>query len=1167
MVPPLPVELPGVELLARYLSEMARIGATGEANDETSYYPALAELLNMVGGTLSPRVHCVLTPKNRGAGIPDGGLFLKRTASAVSKELEIETRAPERGAVEVKPLRRNMNSIVSSAQVRKYLGGYGRVLVTNYREFAAVQIDADGEIVRQETFALAADEAAFWALHLDPVAVAEKSAAFEEYLRRMLAADAPVTSPEGLASYLAAHARIARERVELAGELPKLRTLRDAFEGALGLRFEGKQGQDFFHSALVQTLFYGVFAAWVAWTDCQPDTNDKRFEWRMAQWTLNVPMVRALFEQLATPQHLPAGLDEILDWTDDVFARVDREAFFARFERRDAVRYFYEPFLEAYDPDLRRQLGVWYTPPEVVRYMVGRVHEALKRDLDLPLGLADDCVHVLDPCTGTGSFLIETLRTVSEVLQEEHGDSLVAEQAKQAALERIHGFEVLPAPFIIAHLQVGLWLAELGAPLSGPEQERPSIYLTNALTGWGGEDESLLPFDEFRVEREAAGTVKRSQPILVVIGNPPYNGFPGVRDPDTIDLVGTYKDGLADPPWEITKNKLDDYYIRFYRIAEQKIAERTGRGIICFVSNFGWLSDPSAVVMRKRLLQQFDDIYVDNLNGDSRETGKKTPDGGPDPSVFSSKFSASGIQVGTAVALLVRTDPRSSEDPTVMYRDFWGPEKRAELEASLHQGQQEPTYSALDPQQSNWFRLRPWNPRPGYESWPAVTELADVDAELGLNENRGEALISLDHELLLDRMKHFLDPELAFDELEPARVGGLVSQWADYDSQATRAAMLASSPFDPARLARLQFRPFDIRWSYVDTTPKLWNRPRPRFLKASDVGSDFLLVRRRAPRTLDGAAFLFSSQLVDQHVLHKDAYAIPLLLAQPETNSHPQLFADAGYETETAWRPNLSPLSRDYLARLGYEDNMSRDTARLLWLHVLAIGYSPLYLQENGDAIRSDWPRVPVPATAEMLEESAGLGVQISALLDIDTPLPGLDESTRDRLRNVGVVWRTDGHSVTGDDRAITVGWGVLQRRKQKSGVESRIVMPGDGATVRRARTTEEQAGFSKLQLAQLGSEVVDVYLNQNTCWRGVPEAAWNFKVGGYQVLRKWLSYRELDILGRPLTLTEVRQFTSITRRLTEIVLLEPVLDANYRSATGAVDQDCFPELVSLEHT
>ena len=162
----------------------------------------------------------------------------------------------------------------------------------------------------------------------------------------------------------------------------------------------------------------------------------------------------------------------------------------------------------------------------------------------------------------------------------------------------------------------------------------------------------------------------------MVIGNPPYNGFAGVSGDEEGGLLEPYKRGLWKAPWEITKNKLDDLYIRFIRIAERRIAERTRRGIVCLVTNFGWLGDPSAVVMRKRLVREFDRLYIDNLNGDSRETGKKTPDGRGDPSVFTSKFNPNGIRVGTAISLLVRTMHHDGKSSRVVYRDFWGARKR-----------------------------------------------------------------------------------------------------------------------------------------------------------------------------------------------------------------------------------------------------------------------------------------------------------------------------------------------------------------------------------------------------------------------------------------------------------------------------------------------------------
>jgi hypothetical protein len=1146
--------------LATYLGEMGRIAGSGEASDETSFYPALSGLLNIVGGTVSPAVHCVLTPKNTGSGIPDGALFLQRSFKArENEEQPITAHGPERGVIEVKGLKADLLKVVGGAQVRRYLKHYGQVTVTNYREFVQVRLTEGEQMSLGETFCLASSEAAFWELKGSDVGALEDE--FVEFLRRVLLADAPLSSPEDLAAFLAAYARIARGRVEEAGDLPGLATLRGALEAALGLRFQGESGDEFFRSALIQTLFYGVFASWVNWVGSNETRPGSRFEWKMAAWTLRVPMVRVLFEQLATPHNLPAGLGEILDWTQDVFARLDPERFFERFERREAVQYFYEPFLEAYDPKLRRELGVWYTPPEVVRYMVARVHESLQKDLGIELGLADDRVHVLDPCTGTGSFLIEALRTTTQVLEEQYGDELVGQQVKQAALRRFHGFEILPAPFIITHLQLGLFLAELGAPLDSQSDERPSVYLTNALTGWNEENEQLLSLDEFQSERAAAGNVKRAEPVLVVIGNPPYNGFTGVGDESGDDLVAPYKEGLADPPWEITKNKLDDYYVRFFRVAERRIAERTGKGIISYISNFGWLGDSSSVVMRKHLLGAFDRVYIDNLNGDSRETGKKTPAGKPDPSIFSSRRSRSGIQVGAAISLLVRTDPKSSET-RILYRDLWGQSKAEDLESSIGTPRDDLSYEELTPNKKNWFRLRRWRPRPGYDSWPSLVDLAKVSPKVGLNENRGGTLVDSDRGEVKRRLTHFLDPDLDADALDPDLAGGLLETWSGYDPIRAREELKALGGFKEAQLEQFLVGPFDLRWAYIEAKGKLWNRSRPQFQAASQIGSEFLLARKDAPRALDGAAFLLSADIADQHALHKDAYAIPLLLAEDDKEAAPTLFSSEADASGAPWQPNLSAMAADYLVDLGISDfDTSRHSARLLWLHALAIGYSPRYLEENADALRGGWARLPLPDRAQALEESAFLGARIGALLDIGTPLPGLDSSTVIHLRRLGVLTRIDEKKPRDQDLALTAGWGTIQMRKQKSGAVSEIVMPAAGKLIRRARTDSERKDLSPIQLAALGDEVLDIYLNETSRWQGVPESAWNYKIGGYQVLRKWLSYREESILNRSLDWSEARQFQSIVRRLCELVLIQSELDANYRAATGVVEQDPLPQL------
>jgi predicted helicase len=203
--------------------------------------------------------------------------------------------------------------------------------------------------------------------------------------------------------------------------------------------------------------------------------------------------------------------------------RVDRAEFFQSFDEGHAVQYFYEPFLHAFDPELRKELGVWYTPEEIVRYQVERVDAVLLSELGLADGLADPKVVVLDPCCGTGAYLRTVLRRIAATLHDKGGDALVANDLKKAAMERVFGFEILPAPFIIAHLQLGLELETLGARLSdlSDPPERAGVYLTNALTGWEPPKEKpkQIAFPGFDDERDAAGRVKQEKPILVILGN------------------------------------------------------------------------------------------------------------------------------------------------------------------------------------------------------------------------------------------------------------------------------------------------------------------------------------------------------------------------------------------------------------------------------------------------------------------------------------------------------------------------------------------------------------------------------------------------------------------------------------------------------------------------
>jgi hypothetical protein len=420
--------------LADYLQELRDIRSTGAAVKETSYYGPLANLFNAIGKTIKPRVRCVINIQNRGAGLPDGGLFTPDQFQRASEAAPLPGQIPARGVMEVKGTGDDADRIAGSKQVVGYWERYGQVLVTNYRDFILVGRDAEGRRAKLERFQLAPNEAEFWRLAANPGKLAEEQGGrFTEYVKRVMLHAAPLSSPADVAWFLASYARDAKARIEekaraTGGELPALATIRAALEEALGIKFGGEKGEHFFRSTLVQTHFYGVFSAWVLWCKENPPTDrPARFDWHGAAWTLHVPMIKALFEQVATPHQLkPLGLVEVLDWTGAALNRVDRAAFFERFEEAYAVQYFYEPFLEAFDPELRKDLGVWYTPPEVVRYMVARVDTVLREELGKPDGLADPSVYVLDPCCGTGAYLVETIRRIADTLKENDGDASVA---------------------------------------------------------------------------------------------------------------------------------------------------------------------------------------------------------------------------------------------------------------------------------------------------------------------------------------------------------------------------------------------------------------------------------------------------------------------------------------------------------------------------------------------------------------------------------------------------------------------------------------------------------------------------------------------------------------------------------------------------------------------
>ena len=1051
-----------------YLEDLRRVLASGGATRERSLYGPLSNLLMAVGATLKPKVFCVQELADQGAGHPDFGLY---AAKQVQKGAPHDGQTPERGVVEVKSPGDDAWLTAAGDQASRYWKRYRLVLVTNARDFVLVGEDADGKPAMLETLRLAASEDEFLARLENPRAFArDAGASLGEYLARALSQSAALTEPKDLAWLLASYARDALARVEAAGGAPQLAAVRTALEEALGIRFEGERGRRFFRSTLVQTLFYGIFSAWVLWarTDAAPGRLFSgtparvQFRWREAVWHLRAPVLRALFQQIADPGRLqPLGLTEVMDWTAAALDRVDRRAFFARFNEGEAVPYFYEPFLEAFDPDLRKQLGVWYTPSEVVRYMVARVDRALRDDLGIPDGLAAENVFVLDPCCGTGAYLAEVLRRIAANLKGRGLGALVGAGVKKAAMERVFGFEIMPAPFVVAHLQVGLTMQDLDAPLADDGTERAGVYLTNALTGWEPRTNKPLPFPELEDERDRAERVKQERPILVILGNPPYNGFAGMAVDEERELSDAYRTTrrVRRPEGQ----GLNDLYVRFFRMAERRIAEKTGRGVVCFISNYSWLDGLSFTGMRERYLEVFDAIRIDNLHGD-RIISEYAPDGRTSETVFALRGQSPGIKVGTSIALLCKTDVAGGSSPVarVRYRDFHqarAEERRQGLLDSLSTADPDGDDLALAPDVRLGLAFKPMAVSDEWFDCPAFLELFPVSFP-GVKTSRDGFLVDVDLDRLRARVGDYFDPNVSHEEIA-RRYPAAMKTTAGFNVRKVREVLLARGGPEDSGFVRFAYRPFDTRWLYWEADGPLLDRPRPDYRSHVLEGNLWLVFQNKARPDLSPP--LAIRHLGDLNQMNSSAYCVPALLG------------DDGLESiidQKQRRPNLSATAQSYVERFG------ADALDLLH-HVLAVLHDPTYNRLNADALRAEGPRIPLPGWADgesegagaVLARSAARGRELARLLDPDAPVSGVtDGPLSPGIATIAVPATVDDGNMSGDDFAVTAGWG-------HSGAADTI-MPGQGRIVERALTRQERVFGDGPLLG--GESTFDVYLNDS---------------------------------------------------------------------------------------
>lgn len=763
-----------------------------------------------------------------------------------------------------------------------------------------------------------------------------------------------ITSASKLAQIMAGKARLLRDVIEQAliqdgaaddrnGHTTELQGYMQAFQQVLIHDITPKTFADIY----AQTIAYGMFAARLH--DQTPDDFTRSEAANLIPKTN--PFLRKIFQQIAG-----YDLDERIAWiVDDLvsaFAATDMEKIMQGFgkstQQTDPMLHFYEDFLFQYDPAAKKQCGVYYTPQPVVEFIVRAVDDILRSEFHLPMGLADTSkveieqeieqdlkhrkekklvhrVQVLDPATGTGTFLAETVRQIKRDLGGQMGawDSYVPEHL----LPRLHGFELMMAPYTIAHLKLDM---EIGIPA----QQRLKVFLTNSLEEANKEAGTLFG-NYLAQEANEASHIKQSSPVMIVMGNPPYSGESQNKSEWIMKLMEDYKKepGGITPLQERNSKWINDDYCKFIRLGQYYV-DRNKEGVLAYICNNGFLDNPTFRGMRWNLLHSFDKIYIINLHGNSKKK-ETTPEGGKDENVFD-------IMVGTSINIFVKTGKKKKGDlAEVYYSDQYG------LRENKYEYLSSNNYSSVN------FHKVEYN-EPYYFLIP---KNSDGEAEY----NKG----------------------FKIDELFSVNSVGIVTANDTLYISNSKDDLLANikknfSNAEEYKIKPYYYRALDKRFIYYDAN--LLERPREKvmryFLGVNNLG---IVCKKGFPK--DNPPIFVSDSISDFRYwscsgMQGGDYVFPLYLyPEPgslDTNRHPNLdekiaskIADSihfAYVDDSRW---VADLAEGYNGVLYPED---------IFDYIYGVLHSPLYCEKYKEFLKVDFPRIPYPKNADEFEHFRACG-------------------------------------------------------------------------------------------------------------------------------------------------------------------------------------------------
>jgi hypothetical protein len=1076
-------------VLKEYLKKISKIAKQGDAREE-SYYSILGGLLNQYAESIGKKkIHITTLPKKTEAGNPDFRVW--------------DGKQHIVGYIEAKaPTIDNLDHIEHSRQLKRYRHTFPNLILTNFFEF---RLYRDGVLIEKALIARS-----FIAHRLKTVPPVEKEPEFLQLLEKFFLFSLPkVHNAKTLAVELAKRTRFLRDEV-VAQELEEAEKHRKGF--ILGFYEAFKKylirglSKEEFADLYSQTITYGLFAARTR----SSDGFNRKLAYDHIPRTIGI--LRDVFKFVSL-EDLPQQMEWIVDDISEVLAVTDVKkilhTYFHEGRGQDPIVHFYETFLAEYDPETREKRGVYYTPEPVVTYIVHSLHIILKEQFKRSDGFASQTVTVLDPAAGTLTFLAEAAKLAVEQFVSNFGEGGKENFIKEYTLENFYAFELMMSPYAVGHLKMSFLLEELGYSLQ--KDDRFKLYLTNTLEMEELEQTDFPGMASLSEESHLAGKVKKEQPILIILGNPPYSGMSANKSEKEVsfkkgerytshyhiqkdgfthklipqtkearreitkkqktwigELIEYYK--IIDGKWLKEKNPkwLQDDYVKFIRFAQWKI-DQAGEGVLGFITNHSYLDNPTFRGMRQSLMKSFNEIYILDLHGNSLKK-EKCPDGSKDENVFD-------IRQGVAIALFVKK--RGEKGCKVYHSERWGLRDK-KYEWLQKNDIKKTKWKKLHPKSESYFFV-PRDERllKEYERFPKITEIFPVNS-VGIVTSRDNFVIDSDKNVLTRRIKIFRDEKMPDDIV---RQTFKLKEKSNWKLKNAREKIRKDEKWENS-ITKILYRPFDIQWvCYHDAVIERSRKEVMRHILRDNISICFM---RQVSLQNDYTHFLVSKSIVDNRTFLSSKGIIqqaPLYLYTKKDNpqkrssgSSLMLFEPpAEYGSKT---PNLSSNIMKHLSKsLG-----KTPTPEEIFFYVYAILYSNIYRAKYAEFLRSDFPRVPFTKNTELFLKMATHGKKLAQL-----------------------------HLLQSSDLNLPI---------------AKFRGKGEGSV--------ENLRYDKAERR--------VYFNQSQFFEGISEEVWDYQVGGYQVCHKWLKDRK----GRILSTDDIKQYCRIATAIQKTIKIQKDIDGIY---------------------